>query len=51
MTEGQVGILVSGLAIVAMAAALWRQGILGLPAAAAAALCAAAVAGFLVSNF
>jgi predicted exporter len=51
VTEGQIGILVSAAAILAVAAALWRQQVLGTVPLAVAVACVLGVSGFLVLSF
>ena len=51
VTEGQIGILVSAAAILAVAAALWRQQALGTVPLAVVVACVLGVSGFLVLSF
>lgn len=51
MTEGQIGILISAAATVAVAVALWRQRILGGGPVALVVASALAISGFLVLSF
>ena len=51
VTEGQIGILVSAAAILAVAAALWRQRALGTMPLAVVVACVLGVSGFLVLSF
>ena len=51
VTEGQIGILVSAAAILATAAALWRQQVLGIVPLAVVVACVLGVSGFLVLSF
>ena len=51
MTEGQIGILVSAAAILATAAALWRQRVLGIIPLAVVVACVLGSSAFLILSF
>ena len=51
MTEGQIGILISAAAILAVAGALWRKQALSVVPLVVALVCVLGVAGFLVLSF